>query len=785
MYEKLAYGVDVLKRSIFVLFLFFMVDFAAVAEVTFSNLTISDDNSSLFQASVDAPQFRRYETAFAASIEDGGAEIDITQLTFFPERIDFLASSGQLQIHNRFGLFRSDANLENIQPLEGYPNFAGGGDILTGKISPVDVSPDGRYMIAFQPSSPAFGDLVLTRFSDGSKTVVSSDVELSLDALPVKWSPQSDFFIYQKAGTLYYFSVDQFESGRLLGEDFRIIGDGQMSSVRWGNENELYYISGTLVYQILGVEFFTRSLYQEFLRIGRIVGKIPFPFDPNFDRFWISPDGSQVLLDKGGRNIYLYILQTNEFANSRETLELPYLYLPRNAGVKTVAWSQSGLVTLLVQGIFEGQISTSMYQLDMRELDNEYGFERLDIQGARDIVLSPDGTQLAVLLNSGVDFYNISNWTKTQGIDHNRPLQLLYVTDDQVIVAGGDTIEMVDLADQASRFIAFSRAEQLGFSSSNGEILIQTGTQIQAYDIETGRWFKRDRYSVAPVSVATDQYRVYLQELSSGSYQNMIMIRRMERTSSTLGTISMFDPPMKSYEAFPSRDEEVSFTTFRHGSRIRRREVALVFNAIDSAEGLSEILETLEEYGIQASFFINGDFIQRYPGATQEIAQSGHEVGSLFNMYFNMADSRFQIGDEFIRQGLARNEDDYYETTGQELSLLWHAPYYYVSPEIIAATENMNYSYVGRDVDSLDWVPTRDDNGISRLYYPSAELIERIIELKKPGSIISMTVGTPANDRRDGGREDYLYKNLDILINYLLELGYDIVPVTTLMDNAR
>jgi hypothetical protein len=48
-----------------------------------------------------------------------------------------------------------------------------------------------------------------------------------------------------------------------------------------------------------------------------------------------------------------------------------------------------------------------------------------------------------------------------------------------------------------------------------------------------------------------------------------------------------------------------------------------------------------------------------------------------------------------------------------------------------------------------------------------------------------MTVGTPANDRQDGGREDYLFKNLDILINYLLELGYDIVPVTTLMDNAR
>ncbi len=123
--------------------------------------------------------------------------------------------------------------------------------------------------------------------------------------------------------------------------------------------------------------------------------------------------------------------------------------------------------------------------------------------------------------------------------------------------------------------------------------------------------------------------------------------------------------------------------------------------------------------------------------------------------------------------------------TGRELSLLWHAPYYFVSPTIISASREMNYAYIGRDVDSRDWVPLRDETGFSRLYQPTAEIIENVIESKQPGSIVSMTVGKPGDDRPDGGRNDYLFQRLDVLINELIERGYRIVPVSTLMDNAR
>ena len=145
-----------------------------------------------------------------------------------------------------------------------------------------------------------------------------------------------------------------------------------------------------------------------------------------------------------------------------------------------------------------------------------------------------------------------------------------------------------------------------------------------------------------------------------------------------------------------------------------------------------------------------------------------------------MSDTRYTVDKKYIKQGLARNEDEYYAVTGKELSLLWHTPHYFINQDIIEASRDLNYTYVGRDVDSLDWVTKQGENRVTGLYKPVGQLIERIMELKKPGSIIPIRIGIP-----DGGREDYLFEKLDVLINCLIKRGYSVVPVSTLMQHAR
>ena len=197
------------------------------------------------------------------------------------------------------------------------------------------------------------------------------------------------------------------------------------------------------------------------------------------------------------------------------------------------------------------------------------------------------------------------------------------------------------------------------------------------------------------------------------------------------------------------------------------------------------MLRILEAYRIRATFFLNGDFIRRNPDAVRTIADAGHEVGNLFHTYFDMSLGQFEIDIDFILEGLSRTEGAYYDLTGREMRLIWHAPFYYTSPELLSAAQRLNYSYVGRDVESFDWIPKRDDRGIARLYKPTAELIEDIINRKQPGSIINITLGKASDDRIDGGRDDYLFHRLDVLINALLERGYEVVPISTLMDNAN
>ncbi len=98
---------------------------------------------------------------------------------------------------------------------------------------------------------------------------------------------------------------------------------------------------------------------------------------------------------------------------------------------------------------------------------------------------------------------------------------------------------------------------------------------------------------------------------------------------------------------------------------------------------------------------------------------------------------------------------------------------------ILDATEEMNYQYIGRDVDPLDWVVLDGPSGTRDLYRRSPELVETTLNEIRPGSIVPVSVGLP------GVRDDYFFRKLDLLINGLIRDGYDIVTVSELRDRSR
>lgn len=744
----------------------------AGGEVWFSDLDLTQKNKLLFRAEVEGPGFGAYQTLFAADLDQNL----LRQLTFFPERVALLESTGVLQIQNRYGVFRSDGELKNVQPVSAFPSFVSGGQVESGKLNPLQPSPNGRFLLYLRPKSAGFGELVLLDLQSSTETVIAAEVELSLQSLPAGWSPDSAFFVYSRQNRLYYFSISQLQEKRVLNESYRQIGAGTIRNARWGAASALYYVSGTLVYWLDSQELFTRALYAGYLPIGRLAGKIPFDFDPNFDDFWIAPDGKHILLNKGGRNLFLYPLATEDFTAAGDIRSLPYLYLPRSYSVKRVLWTRAGTITLLTEGRQMGQPRSAVFRLQGYSASAVPAFQKTADQGIMDLQLSPDEGTVAAVQADGIALYSAESWARQKTRPHPMPIHVLWSTDEELVVAGTYFTELWNLRSGESRLISFSQPGKFSFSEDEQSILLENESSFYRGSLTGDSWAKTGLGAFREKKVVSDAYRVYLEQSPDRMYRNRVMVRDMRQYL----TRSPLEKPAAQYEPFPPREEAVDFSLFAHGSRIRRRELALVFNAVDSIEGLPAILGTLSEYKIRATFFVNGEVIRRYPDAVREIAEAGHEVGSLFYAYFNMTDSHFQVDREFIKKGLARNEDDYFAATGRELALLWHAPYYFVSSEIIAASREMNYTYVSRDLDSLDWVTTDLGRTAPDIYLPSARLVERMAAQKKPGSIVPILAGTPA-----GQREDYLFQKLDLLIDALLRQGYSVVSVSTLMEHAR
>ncbi len=760
-----------MRKSLFLLF--FSAASACFAQVTFSGLDLSPKDRLLFAASALYPDYGTFNTLFLADARTK----KMRELTWFPEEVLLLQDKDVLQIQNRYGVFRSGPGFTNIAPLSIFPSFVGGSQVQSGRIPPMQTSPDGRYLLFTRPTSTAYGDLTLIDVSTGAQNVVSTHVELSLEALPALWSPDSRFIVYSKDAGLYYFSLSQMREGRVLTESLRRIGDGTTANVAWSRDRSLVYISGLIVYDIDPSELFTRALYAGFLNIGKVEGKIPFDFDSNFDSFWVSPDGKNLLLNKGGRNLFLYYLSTDDFHANGAPLNLPYLYLPRDTMVRKVVWSTGNIVTMLCETRSAGVRGTTVFRLSP-DADGHYGsFVQTPDTGVLDIVLSPDESLAAIMEADAVSWRDYATWKEKGRAAHPSPLHVAWLGEDQLLTAGAYFIERLSLDTGTSTLIGLSQPGQYGFTADTDQVETSVKGRSLALDESSGSWNPAASFQVrTPPGSATEDLRVYLESSARGSYANLVMVR----DAKGYGTTPLFPPETTVYEPFPTADEPVSLTNFTHGSRIHRREVSLVFNAVDSAEGLTGILNTLSAYRIRATFFVNGEFVRRYPDAVREIAQSGHEVGSLFSTYFPMTDSRFGVDRDFVKAGLARNEDDYFAASGRELSLLWHAPYYIVSSAIIAAAAEMNYMYVGRDLDTYDWVAATDFNRERGIYFPTARLVERIIAQKKPGSIIPIQVGMVG-----GSRDDYLFQKLDLIINELSLLGYQIVPVSTLVEHAR
>jgi peptidoglycan/xylan/chitin deacetylase (PgdA/CDA1 family) len=751
------------------------------ADVWFDDLNLSESGQLLFSAHSDGEGAPKQQALFSSQLTDHS----LKQLTAFPENIDILEGGRTIQVRNTFGVFRIPITGGLPQSIPGFPSFADGAPILGGRAESMVSSADGNWILFIEAESAAYGNLVLLNTVKGTRTIISRHIERPGRHFPAQWSPDSQVFVYSRSGKLYYYAIGNAQ----MDEHYRAIGDGNINSVQWGRAGDFFYMKGSSVYRVRGTELFARALYTNFLEIGTVTGTIPLEFDPNFDEFWIAPDSQSLLLSKENRNLFYFPLETDlsvrenslsDEASSDEASSLPYLILPRSCSDITVLWSNQGIVTVLVSIPEKDGFDVSAYRVNLVGGNLGYNsriFAKIDTPLGESANLSPDGTKALVWGESGIYLYDYVSWKSEQRIGDHSAFSALWLDDDEYITGDIFKIERVSLEGQRS-LICLSSSDEAGYEE-RGQILAKIDDSWFVTN-GTNVWQPIWDSAMKNSSQISSNYRVYLENQRSGPYKNIPMIRNI----ASVGTVSLFPGTTELYdkidisttETFNDSDEAL----FNHGIRNGLRELALSFDLVDDDRGLPQTLDALNRFGIKATFFLNGEFIRRHPRAAKNIVDAGHEAASMFFAPIDLSDARYRIDENFLTQGLARNEDEFFSAAQAELSLLWHPPYYYASNDVMAAASSIGYRTIGRDVDPMDWVLRKDIRGAILSQLSAADIVDRIMQEKKPGSIIPIRLGL-----LPGGRDDYLFNNLDVLLDALTKAGYSIVPVSALIDHSR
>lgn len=724
------------------------------AQVEFSDLSLSQGEKLIFKLNRQEPGGRVSWGHFLMDMRSGALEA----LTFVPARLQYLPGPDFLQFQNAFGLFR--LSRDGAVRVISRESFVKGTPLDSGLSLPILTSPDGRWLLFQNPTDLIRGDLILYEVDSGRSHTISQGLIQGFREVPARWSLDSQFFVYVREGRVYYFSLRQLREGRIPAEINRSLGRGSLGGVQWIEDGSLLLAQGQVIYRILPEEFFTLSLYSGLIRTWGIVARLPHAFDPNRDQFWLSRDKRWVLYSLGGRGLFLYPFNNVDFYMSTD-LVTSYLPLPGGMQIHKAEWTEEGGAVVLVSALQAGK---QVYQTLVIRPEGVRVLVGPQEEPILDVLLSPKATAVAVVGVTGAQIFEPKTWEKRGALSHEAVSAAVWAGEGKLLLGGRLSTVEYDLESRAQRMLLLGQADQVGFLPSE-EIGAIQGDRHWVWKSE-GRWEAVDKVVILPAVTVNARNRVYIEDLAGGPYRNMIFARNLQ----SFGTRALLMAPQRNYEPFPERETTAGRDIFTNGSRLRARQVTLVIDAEADDEGFPEALRSLADWRFQTTFFINGEFLRRNPGAVRELSLSGHEVGNMFLMSFDMSDPRFVVDRDFIRRGLARLEDDYNALTERELSLIWHTPGYFVSTQIILGGKDANYQFVSRDVDLV--ARGRDVDTIL--------FLEQILKSKKPGSIIPLPLGL--KDEKTG---ESVFRHLDVLLNALTVQGYRVVPIAALRESLR
>ncbi len=128
------------------------------------------------------------------------------------------------------------------------------------------------------------------------------------------------------------------------------------------------------------------------------------------------------------------------------------------------------------------------------------------------------------------------------------------------------------------------------------------------------------------------------------------------------------------------------------------KTVAISFDAAWGNEDTQKLIDTLKKYGVNATFFVVGDWVDKYPESVKALAAAGNEVMNHSSDHAHFA----KLSADEIKTNVSKCSDKIEAVTGVRPTL-FRCPYGEYNDTVVSTVNSMGMQTVQWSVDSLDW----------------------------------------------------------------------------------
>lgn len=186
----------------------------------------------------------------------------------------------------------------------------------------------------------------------------------------------------------------------------------------------------------------------------------------------------------------------------------------------------------------------------------------------------------------------------------------------------------------------------------------------------------------------------------------------------------------------------------------QEKKVAITFDAAWTNQDTEQLIEILEKHKAKATFFVVGDWAEKFPESVKAFYDAGHTIANHSDTHKAFS----KCSREEIKEEIVNCNEKLESITGEKITLL-RAPSGDYTDQSLEVTESLNMYMIQWDNDSLDYTGLSVD-----------EIVSRVTSRARNGSIILFHNGV-----------DTTAEALDRVLTELTKQGYSFVSVNDLI----